>query len=338
VIRSEPSASIELSGGVVAFNEERRLAPAVESLLAQELPSGVRWRTIWVVASGCTDRTPEVARDLAARHPEVQLVIQRERRGKSSAIGEVFRRVRGDYVILLNADATALPGAVAALLHAAAPLTPPFGVMGRPEPSGLPPAGVGSGIQLQWNLHHRLHAELIAAREGTHLSDELLLLPTSRLPPLPEEVVNDGAFIGGWLRSQGGRLEYAVDARVSIEVPWTLADHIRQRRRIHVGHRQVEELVGVAPTTLGRYLLRRPSRALALIGAETRASRRGGAAFAWLVAGELAAGVAALWDRVPPRRTHRLWTPIQEGAGLPEPYGRTVVRTSTSPAPSDRAG
>jgi poly-beta-1,6-N-acetyl-D-glucosamine synthase len=334
----EPSNPIHLVGGVVAFNEERRLGPAVESLLAQELPPGAHWRAIWVVASGCTDRTDEVAQALAARHPEVRVLIQSERRGKAAALGEIFREARGDYLVLLNADATARPGAVSALLRSTSTLVPPYAVMGHPQPAELPPAGRGSGIQLLWNLHHRLHVELLTSGEGTHLSDELLLLPLSHLPPLPEEIVNDGAFIGAWLKSRGGQLVYAVDARVSIEVPGNMADHVRQRRRIHVGHQQVMAIVGVSPTTMGRYLTRRPGRALTLVASEVRNMAGGAAALAWLVVGEVVSVVAACWDRVPPRRSHRLWTPIRGSADSPGPFDRPVARTSTSTVSSDRAG
>lgn len=338
MVAADASRSIDLVGGVVAYNEERRLRPAVESLLSQDLPPGARWRTLWIVASGCTDRTPEVARALAAEHPQVRVRLQVERQGKASALGEIFRETRGDYLVLLNADAVAAPGAVSALLDTAASFVPPFAVMGHPEPGELPPAGVGSGLRLLWRLHHRLHSELLAAAEGTHLSDELLLLPASHLPPLPEEIVNDGAFIGAWLRAQGGRLAYAEEARVSIEVPWSLADHIRQRRRILAGHRQVADLVGVAPSTMGRYLVVRPDHALRLLADEVRTLPGGSAALAWLVAGELASAMAAVWDWLPPRRNHRLWTPIRGPPGSPEPFERRVVRTSATPAPSDPAG
>jgi Glycosyl transferase family 2 len=338
VVAAGTNRPVDLVGGVVAFNEERRLAAAVESLLGQELPPGVRWKTVSVVASGCTDRTPELAYALASRHPEVQVRIQPERRGKASALGEIFQRSRGDYLVLLNADAVARPGAVSALVDLAATLTPPFAVMGRPEPSELPPDGVGSGLRLLWKLHHRLHAELLTANQGTHLSDELLLLPISHLPTLPEEIVNDGAFIGAWLRAQGGRLAYADEARVAIEVPWSLSDHIRQRRRIHVGHRQVAHLIGIAPSTMERYFVERPGRAFSLLTEEVRTTPGGATALAWLVAGELASMLAATWDRLPPRRTHRLWTPIREPPDSPEPFGRRVARTSASPTTSDRVG
>jgi glycosyltransferase involved in cell wall biosynthesis len=325
-----------LVGGVVAFNEERRLAAAVESLFHQDLPPGTRWRSLWIVASGCTDRTTEVAQWLAARHPEIRVVVQPERRGKASALGEIFREARGDFLVLLNADAAAQPGAVLALLRAAASLVPPYAVMGHPEPGELPPAGMGTGLRLLWNLHHRLHAIVVASREGTHLSDELLLLPTAGLPTLPEETVNDGAFIGAWLRSRGGTLAYAADARVSIEVPWNIGDHIRQRRRIHFGHRQVTDLVGVAPTTFGKYFCRHPGRAVVLLTSEVRATPRGLAALLWLASAEFVSMAAAMWDRVPPRRNHQLWETIRGSIDSPAPFDSTVARTSGSPAPSDR--
>lgn len=322
----------------MAFNEERRLPLAVASLLDQELPPGVLWNRISIVASGCTDRTLEVARALAATHPELQVLEQPERRGKSSALAEVFRAAQGDYLVLLNADACARPGAVSSLLRTAAALETPFAVMGHPIPTELPPTWLSTSIELLWDLHNRLHAELSASGQGTHLSDELLLLPTSALPPLGEGVVNDGAFIGAWLRGQGGRLVFDTGADVSIEVPWHLSDHIRQRRRIHFGHRQVLRLTGVAPSTIWRVLLQEPAQAIRLLR-ETVAARPGGRrALACLAISELVSQAGALWDRVPPKRDHRLWEPIRGSGDWPTPTGSPAVRTSALPAPSDPTG
>jgi glycosyltransferase involved in cell wall biosynthesis len=338
VAEAGEASTIDLVGGVVAFNEERHLAAAVESLFAQELPRGARWRTVWVVASGCVDRTVEVAATLAALHPELRLLVQAERRGKAAALQEIFARAQGDFLILLNADAVAQPGAVGALLRTAKALPPPYAVMGHPTPPDLPPKGVGAGLHLLWELHHQLHAELLGSAQGTHLSDELLLLPVSHLPPLPPEVVNDGAFIGAWLHAHGGGLAYARDAAVRIEVPSDLANHIRQRRRILFGHRQVTRLVGVAPTTMERFVLRHPKRALALVRASVRRTPSGYVALLWLAVAEGVSMMAALWDSIPPQRNHRLWEPTQEAAGSRAPSVPTIGRTSQSVAPSDRAG
>lgn len=330
--------SVVLVGGVVAFNEESRLPRAIASLLRQELPSGTVWGTIWIVVSGCTDRTLEVARRLAAMHPEVQVLEQAERRGKASALAEVFRVARGDYLVLLNADAGAEEGAISSLLRTAAALEPPFAVMGETIPTELPPTPLSTSIELLWDLHNRLHADLLTLGEGTHLSDELLLLPISALPPLGEGVVNDGAFIGAWLWSHGGRLAFDSGAAVSIEVPWDLSDHVRQRRRIHFGHRQVRQMTGVVPSTIWRVFLRRPAWTLRLLH-QVMAARRGGRrALAFIIAAESLSIAGAIWDRLPPREDHRLWRPIRGSADWPMPTGPPAVRTSASPVPSDLLG
>ena len=307
-----------LTGGVVAFNEAPRIRASLESLLGQELPPGVAWEKIWVVASGCTDGTADIARSV---DPRIRVVEEPERRGKAAALLEVFRRAQGDYLVLLNSDAIASPTAVRELLAVAAPLAPPFAVMGRPmPPPGVP--GFADSVALLWELHHRFHELVLARGEGTHLSDELILLPTESLPPLRPGVVNDGAYLGAWLTTLGGRLAYAPKAEATIQVPLRFQDHVSQRRRIVYGHHQVAELTGVAPTTLERFALHHPRSAARLLFDSLRGRPRALRAFAILFAAEVAAGVFAEWDRVPPRRDHTRWVTLPEPSRSPERTAR----------------
>jgi glycosyltransferase involved in cell wall biosynthesis len=107
-----PAPPIRLDAGIVAHNEERSVGIAIDSLRAQALPANVAWGTIWVVASGCTDRTEAIVAERSARDPRVRLLAQPVRRGKAAALKEVFRRARGEGLVLLNADARAAPDAV----------------------------------------------------------------------------------------------------------------------------------------------------------------------------------------------------------------------------------
>jgi glycosyltransferase involved in cell wall biosynthesis len=308
-----------LTGGVVAYNEATRIRGALESLLAQELPPGGAWDRIWVVASGCTDGTASIARSI---DPRIQVIEEPERRGKAAALLEIFRRAQGDYLVLLNADAVAAPTAIRELLATAEPLHAPFAVMAHPLPPQPPDPGFGESVDLLWELHHRFHEFVIGRGEGTHLSDELLLLPTDALPPLPPGVVNDGAFVGAWLTTQGGRLAYAPAAHVTIEVPLRFHDHVAQRRRIVFGHREVTDLVGVPPLTLERYARHHPRRAAGLLLGALRGRPHALRALSVLVAAEISAGVFAQWDRVPPRRDHTRWTTLPEPHGSPERTAR----------------
>ncbi|MCI4345026.1 MAG: glycosyltransferase, partial [Thermoplasmata archaeon] len=242
-------------------------------------------------------------------------------RGKAAALLEIFRRAQGDYLVLLNSDAVASPTAVHELLSAAAPLSPPFAVMGRPQPPAGGP-GFADSVALLWELHHRFHELVLGRGEGTHLSDELLLLPTESLPPLPPGVVNDGAYLGAWLTTLGGRLAYAPRAEATIQVPLRFHDHVAQRRRIVYGHHQVGRLTGVAPSTLERFALHHPRSATRLLLDSMKGRPRALRAFAILLAAEIAAGVFAEWDRVPPRRDHTRWVTLPEPPPSPERTAR----------------
>jgi glycosyltransferase involved in cell wall biosynthesis len=304
-----PSQPIALAGGVVAYNERRRIEGAIRSLLDQDLPEGAFWQQLTVVVSGSTDGTEAVVRRLTARDRRIRLVVQPKREGKSSALAEVFARAQGEYLILLNGDARAAPGAVRALLRAAADPSERFAVMGRPVPPSGQPGRFSSAVALLWSIHHSLHAAVLADGSANHLSDELLLLPIRNLPPLGPGIINDGSFVGGWLVQNDGELRYAADAVATITSPRTFREHVRQRRRIVFGHRQIHDKLALQPLTIGRFARRHPRQALRILATATR--RPGGVlAFATLLGGEALAVSLAMVDAGSNRQDHVRWNPI----------------------------
>lgn len=301
---------VTLCGGVVAYNERRRIAGAIRSLLGQKLPDGASWLQLTVVVSGSTDGTADVVRELARADPRIRLVVQPQREGKSSALAELFRRSQGDYLVLLNGDARANPGSVAALLAAAASPVTRFAVMGRPVPPTGVPGTFSSAIALLWSIHHALHAAVLSDGRGNHLSDELLLLPVRELPPIGAGIINDGSFVGGWLVQNHGELRYAPAAVATITSPSTFREHVRQRRRIVFGHRQIVDRLAVEPLTIARFARRNPGQALRILAGETR--RPGGVlAFSTLIAGEVVAVTLAMVDARSSRQDHVRWNPIR---------------------------
>ena len=310
---------LRIDAGVVAHNEERTLARAVASLLEQELPPGLEWGAVWIVASGCTDGTVDVAKGLATADSRIQLVVEPTRRGKSHAVREVLRRAGGDLLALLNADAVAEPGAIAALVSATEGLATPFAIMARP----VPPEGSGSWVarmvELLWTTHHELHSEIPASASGANLSDELLLLSLPQVPALREGIINDGAYLGVSLSLNRGGLRYAPAARVRISVPGTFSDFLRQRRRIRVGYDQLQREFGVRPETLSHLALSDPGRALRLIARSVRSRAHPVADLAALVFAESTAAALAIWDSLPPRRDHVNWDRIADRPPVPGP-------------------
>ena len=320
-----PSPSIEstppsyvIVGGVVAHNDERRIQESLRSLLEQELPPGVRWGRVWVVASGCTDRTVELAQAVARDDPRVEVVAEPERRGKAAALRQVLRRADGDFLILLNSDAIAGRGAVAALLAKAAGKARPFAVMARPL--GPPPSdgGWNSTVRWMWKLHHELHLEMLEDGSGAHLSDELLLVSLPAFPWIEDGIINDGSYCAVWLRTHSGRCWYAPQAEVVVDLPRTAGDHLRQRRRIHVGNAQVASRLGRRPTTALRFFFEQPTRALRALRRSV-ATSHGVRHLVKVLGWEMVAHALSAWDRLPPQRDHVRWSRISGASDRPVP-------------------
>jgi glycosyltransferase involved in cell wall biosynthesis len=328
-----------IAAGIVAYNDEPTVGNAVRSLLDQRLPTGVDWNRIWVVASGCTDRTVARVREIEAADPRVRLVEEPIRRGKAAALAEVLARAEGDAAVLLNGDARAAPDAVAKLLGRADEARAPFAVMARPVPDleGVNPR-FAKAIEFFWQAHHQLHQSYFADGGSTHLSDEMLLVSLDPRPPLAPGIVNDGAFVGAWLRKVGGRAYYAPESLVYLRPARDLSEHLRQRRRIRVGHRQTWDLVSIRPTTLSVFARVRPREALAAIRAAYRTERTGVTAPLVLAMVELLSAGLAAWDRLRPASNYVLWTRISARTGTPERRPAPVARTSRSPKRTDGTG
>ncbi len=312
-----PLTRLRLAAGVVAYNDAERLGAAVASLLDQPLPPNVEWTGLWLVVSPSEDRTVEVARSLAGRFPGVHLVEEAERAGKSSALAQLFAQMEGDYAVLLNGDAEAQAGAVAQLVSALPNLSLPFAIMARPVP-GLEGSGAFEGcVRLLWQLHHRLHADLLSSGRGTHVSDEMLLVSLRYRPPFSPGIINDGAFIGGWVVREGGVLAYASAARVRVAAPASVKDLVQQRRRIRHGHSQAYRLTGVAPTTLDRRLVRDPGRAVRVILESARAEPHGTRSLLILAGLELAAAALTFADRIMGRKEPVIWPRVSTAQPRP---------------------
>ena len=315
-----------LVGGIVAFQDSDRIARSIRSLLRQRLPIGASWRRIWVVVPAEDTETLAAAREVAAAEPVVVVVEETRRRGKSAALGDVEARADGDLLIFLNGDAEAEPGAVRAIVREAnAATNPVFGVMARPVP---PPGGEGplyGALDLLWGIHDRLHRETYARGEGTHLSDEMFALPIDHLPPFPEGIITDGAFAAAWIRSQGGELRYAVEARVRLSLPASLGDHLEQRRRIHVGERQLALRGTPAAATLAGFARSDFTTALRLVRTEVRQRPGGVRSLLMLLGAEALASTLSHWDRLAGTVNDGIWRRVDLATlpGVGEPAAGT---------------
>jgi len=262
-----PVEETRISIGICAYNEAQRLPALFKSLSTQSLPSGFALDEVLIVASGCTDDTEHVVEDWAVVEPRLSLIRESERRGKSSALNAILARFRGDILILVNADARLLPGALAELLLAFESSPKVEVACGFPIPEG-PGGVVGIVEDVWWRLHNRTLQTLAELGAGNHCCDELMALRRGFANAIPTGVVNDGAYFGVFAARGDVTVQFTQKAKVVVAIPKNLLGLLRQRRRIIRGHRQVLEMLGTPPFTLEGLAKRRPAMAAKILLAE----------------------------------------------------------------------
>jgi cellulose synthase/poly-beta-1,6-N-acetylglucosamine synthase-like glycosyltransferase len=231
---------IRCSLGIMAHNEESNIGRLLARARASRLER-VDIAEIIVVASGCTDGTEDIVRAAAALDPRICLISQPIREGKASAMNLFIRRAHCDVLVLSSADLLPAEDAIERLV---APFDAPnLGMTAsRPMPVNDPGTFMGFAAHLLWDLHHQMNlhgfkaGELIAFRKVFQ-----------RIPPY---TAVDEASVEPLIRGQGFDVKYMPEAVVFNKGPETVADFLRQRRRIYAGHLEMKERLGYAVSTM----------------------------------------------------------------------------------------
>jgi cellulose synthase/poly-beta-1,6-N-acetylglucosamine synthase-like glycosyltransferase len=291
---------VNVSIVVPAHNEAENIRHLLQSILDQETKTA-RIVEVLVVASGCTDDTAGVAREVGRGRPGMHVHVQERRDGKVAAINEYLRirDPRADVVISASADLLIAPDVVEKLCvyleeH------PEVGMVGaRPVPNNDRSTLMGRVVTLLWELHHRVALEV--PKMG-----ELVAFRAALVDRVSELSVVDEASIEDVIRSKGYLLGYVGDAVVTNHGPETFGEYFEQRRRIARGHYWLEFAFGYEVATLDRGLVLR--NAIDVLREE---DRLGKIALAAAVGTEVVARLAGFWDARVVGGKHRTWKQLR---------------------------
>ncbi len=106
----------ELSILIPLYDEKDNLRPLFEKLKKVLTELGAGWEVVFV-DDGSTDGSLEVLKELRSSDPRVRVIKLRRNFGKSAALDTGFRAVRGDRVIIMDADLQDDPEEIPALLQ-----------------------------------------------------------------------------------------------------------------------------------------------------------------------------------------------------------------------------
>jgi len=89
---------------MAAYNSERYIGEAIESIIAQSYP---HWELL-ITDDGSTDSTAEIVQRYSASDERIRL-IQQENRGAAAARNRAIEKSKGKYLAILDSDDIALP-------------------------------------------------------------------------------------------------------------------------------------------------------------------------------------------------------------------------------------
>jgi glycosyltransferase involved in cell wall biosynthesis len=232
---------VPITIGITAHNEEANIGKLLQ-IMRQQTLNIVEPCEIIVIASGCTDRTEEVVRQEMPKDDRIRLLVQEKREGKASAINLYLKHQTERVLVLCSAD---LQPELDAIEKIAAPFSDPeMGMTScRPVPVNDPNTFMGFAAHMLWNLHHAINAS------GGFKAGEMIAF-RKIFERIPHHTSVDEASIEPVIRGQGYEVEYIADAIVYNKGPDTVADFLRQRRRIYAGHLDVKALLGYSVSTM----------------------------------------------------------------------------------------
>jgi glycosyltransferase involved in cell wall biosynthesis len=314
---------------VPAHNEAVNIRRLLTSLIEQRTDVA-RILEIVVVASGCSDDTADVARDLGRGRPGLHVHVQERREGKVAAINAYLklRDPRAEVVVVCSADLEVERDVVEKMVRSLRN-NPEFGMVGgRPTPNNDASTLVGRMVRVLWELHHRVSVEV--PKMG-----EIVAFRAHLVEYVSELSVVDEASIEDIVRAKGYKLGYVGEAVVTNHGPETLGEYFEQRRRIARGHYWLEFAFGYEVATLDSGLLARAAFEVA-----RSEDSFGRIALGTAIGTELAARALGFWDARVIGGQHRTWRVLQSTKALTAANGAAVPkerprRVSARPGPPE---
>jgi cellulose synthase/poly-beta-1,6-N-acetylglucosamine synthase-like glycosyltransferase len=232
---------MNLTIGVCAYNEERKIKTLLGDILDQkDLPQGAR---VVVVASGCTDNTVSIVRDIANSNPKVELIEEKNRTGKTNAINIILAHCPVEFLVLVSADIRLPKDSIGEILRAISDEGVAV-VGGLPVVDNSDKGTVAKSAAIIWRVMRQMMTKLGSSGELPFVMGELYCFRTSLVERIHFQVVNDDAYIATLARDKGFKVVHAAKANFVLKVPSSIPDYIAQRRRVTYGHLLIKAQMG----------------------------------------------------------------------------------------------
>lgn len=217
---------------VAAYNEEAVIADRLENLLSINYP---RDRVAVIVAAdGSDDRTPDIARSF--EHRGVQVLADGPRRGKPAAINRAISQVTTDVIVFSDANNHY---EAEALIRLVTPFSNPrVGAVTGAKRVRASDSLTGAGEGLYWRYESLIKTAESRLGSCVGVNGEIFAVRAELLDGLPEDIINDDAYMAMQVLKAGFDVLYRPDAVSWEPASETAGDDRLRRERIVAGRIQ----------------------------------------------------------------------------------------------------
>ncbi len=235
---------------IPTYNGERTIIRAINSIL----PQLSKYDELIIVASGCIDETICKVKRRAKEDNRIKVIIELERKGKSSALNLIIENAKSDIIVQTDDDVIVQKGAISKLLKH-------FKDKSVGAVSGNPiPIIPENNLFYHWTIMSYRKIGEIREKEvkdkifNVHLSGYLLAFRKKALKKVPFAKGAVDALMGKIIKEEGYKLTYEPDAKVYVKCPTTIKDFLIQKVRVRAGYAYLSE----APRTIKKEIFYLP--------------------------------------------------------------------------------
>ncbi len=216
---------MDISIGIMAFNEEKNIGRLLKAILSQKI-NQINVSEIVVISDGSTDKTDEIVKKFSKKNKIVKLIIGNKRGGKALALNNFIKAASSKILVLESADTLPENDCIEKLCLPL--LSKNIGICAsHPMPINKKDSFMGFTVNILWVLHHKI--SLKSPKFGE------LIAFKNIIDKIPNTAV-DEEYIAMLIQRKGFLAKYVPNAIVFNKGPTTVRDFLKQRRRIYCGH------------------------------------------------------------------------------------------------------
>lgn len=217
---------------ITAYKEHRTIGRAIDAVLVNDLGSDYE-----IIVSAPDEETLNVAKEYAKKNKKIKLLRDRGK-GKPAALNMVFKKAKGDILILTDGDVYVDKNSLSELIKK-------FSDKKIGAVAGHPVSVNDRGRMLGFWSHALTEVadrrRKIAIRTGRRFfcSGYLFAMRRGLVEKIPTETFSDDGLMSLIVYSKGYELEYSSSSLVYVSYPTNFKDWIMQKKRSAGGYNQI---------------------------------------------------------------------------------------------------